>query len=70
MVKTNTRTSYPDLTFVAPSKNLDLVKKNTTFPAAIGSNTSSSGDLGTGSSGRSGRASFGINGRLSTSDPN
>lgn len=69
-VKTNTRTSYPDLTFVAPSKNLDLVKRNTTFPAAIGSNSSSSGDLGTGSSGRSGRASFGANGRLSTSDPN
>jgi len=69
-VKTNTRTSYPDLSFVAPSKNIDLVNRNTTFPTAIGSNQESSSDLGTGTSGRSGRASFGLNGRLSTSDPN
>jgi hypothetical protein len=64
--KTNTRTSYPSLAQVAPSKNMALVSRNTTFITAIGGNTQGGGDLGTSSSGRKGLTT--LNARLNRGD--
>ena len=64
--KTNTRTSYPNLAQVAPSKNMALVSRNTRFIEAIGGNTQSGGDLGANSSGRKGLAA--LNARLNKGD--